>query len=65
MKKLKRVLAMLGVILILGMYAFTLFSAIFMKKLTGTFFMTSVVVTLMVPLMLYVLQLIYNIFHRE
>lgn len=65
MKKVKRVLAILGVILILGMYALTFFSAIFMKKLTGTFFLTSVVVTLMVPLMLYVLQLIYKIFHRE
>lgn len=65
MKKLKRVLAMLGVIFILGMYALTIYAAFFKKNLTDTFLLTSVVMTLMVPLMVYVAKLIYNLFHRD
>lgn len=65
MDKIKRILALVGVILILGMYAGTLYCALFVKDRTGTFFLGSVVVTLAVPLMLYVVQLIYKLFHRD
>lgn len=62
MKRIKRILAIAGVVLILGMYLVTFLSAIFVKSITGTMFLTSVIVTLMVPLLIYVFQIIYRMF---
>ncbi|MCH5266933.1 MAG: hypothetical protein J1E62_01205 [Lachnospiraceae bacterium] len=65
MKQVKRILAIVGVVLIIGMYVVTFLSAIFVKSMTGTLFIASVVLTLFVPLLIYVVQMVYRMFSRE
>ena len=65
MKQIKRILAIIGVILIVGMYVVTFLSALFVKSMTGTLFITSAILTLFVPLLIYVVQMIYRIFCGE
>ncbi len=60
MKKIKRIAALLGVILLLGMYGATLVSAFLATPATWELFLASVVATVMIPILLYVLQLIYK-----
>lgn len=60
MKKIKRILALLGVILLAGMYVATLVSAFLATPATRDLFLASVVATIMIPILLYVLQLIYK-----
>lgn len=60
MKKIKRILALLGVILLAGMYVATLISAFLATPATRDLFLASVVATVMIPILLYVLQLIYK-----
>lgn len=65
MKQIKRILAIAGVILILGMYVVTFLSAIFVKSVTWPLFLASVIVTLFVPLLIYVVQIIYRMFSSQ
>ncbi len=60
MKKFRRIAAMAGVVLLLGMYAATLVSAFLATPATRELFLASVVATVMIPILLYVLQLIYR-----
>lgn len=60
MKKIKRILALLGVVLLAGMYVATLISAFLATPATRDLFLASVVATVMIPILLYVLQLIYK-----
>ena len=58
MKKLKRILAMLGVVLLVGLYLATAVSAILVTPATKDLFFASLIATLMIPILLYVLILI-------
>ena len=60
MKKIRRIAALIGVILLVGMYAATLISAFLVTPATRDLFLASVVATVMIPILLYVLQLIYK-----
>lgn len=61
MKKVKRVLAIAGVIVLLGLYVVTLISAICATPATKDFFLVSVIATLMIPILIYVYLLIYQL----
>lgn len=61
MKKMKRIFAMAGVILMIGLIFLTLFLAI-----TGSrYFMASLFCMLMVPLMMYVYMFVYRMVNGE
>ena len=60
MKKIKRIAAMVGVVLLAGMYVATLVSACLATPATKDLFVASAAATIMVPILLYVLQLIYK-----
>lgn len=60
MKKVKRIAALVGVVLLVGLYAATLVSAFMATPATHDLFMASAVATVMIPILLYVLQLIYK-----
>lgn len=60
MKKFKRIAAMAGVVLLVGMYVATLISACLATPATKDLFLASAVATVMIPILLYVLQLIYR-----
>ena len=60
MKKIRSIAALIGVILLVGMYVATLVSAFLATPATRDLFLASVVATVMIPILLYVLQLIYK-----
>lgn len=53
MKKRKQIAAWIGIILLVGMYVLTLVMSIVDKSQTGTWFMLSMVVTIVVPVLLW------------
>lgn len=61
MKQWKRILAILAVVLILGLYLVTLVCAIFVKRLSNQMFLFSIVATVLVPLVLYLLFWLYDL----
>ena len=65
MKKLKRILAMLGVVLLVGLYLATAVSAVLVTPATKDLFLTSLVATVIIPILLYVLILIGRLLGRN
>ncbi|RKI31250.1 hypothetical protein D7V82_00410 [bacterium 1xD8-6] len=61
MKKVKRILAMAGVILLAGLYVAAFVSAILAKPAADGFFKASLLATIIVPLLIYVYTLIYKL----
>ena len=61
-RTIKRVMAILGIILIVLMYAATVIAAVFVKKYTVRLFLASMIMTMVVPLLLYAYQMTMKIF---
>lgn len=61
MKQFKRILAILAVVIIAGLYIATLVCAIFVKRFSGQMFLACIVATVMVPLLLYLLFWLYDL----
>ncbi|MCD7824684.1 MAG: hypothetical protein LUH14_01730 [Clostridiaceae bacterium] len=61
MKKLKRILAAAGLLILAAMYLMTIVSAVLATPETAKFFTASLVATLMVPVLIYVILLIYRL----
>lgn len=61
MKQWKRILAILAVVIIIGLYLVTLVCAIFVKRLSNQMFMLSIVASVLVPLVLYLLFWLYDL----
>ena len=60
MKQFKRILAILAVVIIAGLYIATLVCAIFVKRFSNQMFLACIVATVMVPLLLYLLFWLYD-----
>lgn len=65
MKQFKRILAILAVVIIAGLYIATLVCAIFVKRFSNQMFLTCIVATVMVPLLLYLIFWLYDLFHSR
>ena len=61
MDKWKRILAWIGIILLLLLYVCTLVSAIFVTPATQGFFKASLLATIMIPILLYGYLLVYRV----
>ncbi len=61
MKKGKRILAMAGVIILVGMYVVTLIAAVFATPSAAGLFKASLLATLVIPILIYVYLLIYRL----
>lgn len=61
MNKWKRILAWIGIILLLLLYVCTLVSAIFVTPATQGFFKASLLATIMIPILLYGYLLVYRV----
>ena len=61
MKKVKRIAALLGVIILVGLYVVTLISAVLATPATKDLFKASLLATLIIPIMIYVYMLIYRL----
>jgi ACR3 family arsenite efflux pump ArsB len=62
---LKRILAVIGIILILGMYFTTLILAIFNIPGTTAMLNASIIATVFIPILLYVLWMIYKMIKKS
>ena len=65
MDKWKRILAWIGIILLLLLYVCTLVSAIFVTPATQGFFKASLLATIMIPILLYGYLLVYRVKKRK
>jgi 4-hydroxybenzoate polyprenyltransferase len=65
MKKVKRIAAVLGVILLVGMYVLTFISGILATPQTGNLFRACIYCTITVPCLLYGFELIYRILKKK
>lgn len=61
MKKVKRVLAVIGVILLIGLYLSTLILAIFEHSNTMNLFMASAAATVIIPVLIWTYSMIYRL----
>ena len=65
MKKIKQLLALCGVILLIGLYAATLILAITDNSGTMNMFFASVVATVIIPVLLWAYSFIYQLVHNK
>ena len=65
MSKTKRILALLGVILLAALYLSTLFFAIFDSQNTMWLFKASIAATILLPVLLYAYTLFYRLSHKN
>ncbi len=65
MNKLKRILALLGVILILAMYGSTMVFALMDSPNAGNMLMASIYCTIVVPVFLYAVSLVTRILKKR
>lgn len=57
LQKLRQVLAIIGIVLLVGLYSLTLFAAIFEPANTMNYLMGAVAATIMIPVVLWLLNL--------
>lgn len=65
MKKIKRILAIGGVVILLGMYILTFISAMFATPNTHSLFFGSIAATIIIPIFIYAYTLIYRVVFRK
>ena len=65
MKKLKRTLAIFGVIFLVSLYLLTLISAITASKHSNALFQASLFSTFIIPVFLYALGLVYRLLKKD
>lgn len=65
MKKGKRILALAGVVFIIGLYLVTLVSAVLATPATKDFFRISLTATIIIPLIIYIYMLVYRLLSKN
>lgn len=65
MKKVKRILALIGVILLVSMYILTLVGALIAPEYSDALFKASIYCTFVVPFMLYAYMLVYRLLKKN
>jgi len=63
--KLKRLLALIGAILLIGMYVSTLIFSLMDSELGADMFKASIICTIIIPFLLYAFTLIYNVLKKN
>lgn len=58
--KAKRIMALIGIIILVGLYITTLLLAVFGNESTHSWFMASIAATVIVPIMLWVYSWLYK-----
>lgn len=65
MKKIKRIAAVIGIVLISSMYIISIISAIFSSKQAPGLFLASIFSSVIIPIMLYCFVEIYKYVHKN
>ena len=64
-KRLKRILAWIAIVLLAGLYITTAVMAVLVTPNTIRMFRTSIMATIIIPIMIYVIMFIYRLIHPE
>lgn len=62
---MKRILAIIGIILLFGIYASTLIFVLIDSPLAFTLFKAAVLLTIAVPCLIYAMMLVYNYLNKR
>lgn len=65
MQKMKRILALLGIILLVGLYLVTFIASLLNTSFAHNLFMACFYATIMLPIMLYAYVLIYKVIKKK
>lgn len=65
MKKMKRLFALIGVILLIGLYGMTIVCAIFDNSDTMVYLKASIVATVMLPTLLWIYMFIFKLLKKN
>lgn len=65
MKKVKKILAILGIVLLAGLYVSTLVFALMDGELSFRLLQISIFCTIAVPVLLYVCNMLYKLLHKD
>ncbi|MBR3401713.1 MAG: hypothetical protein IKG67_05670 [Parasporobacterium sp.] len=63
--KAKRILALIGIIILAGLYITTLLLAVFGNENTQSWFMASIACTVIVPIMIWVISWLYKMLKKD
>lgn len=63
--KAKRIMAIIGIIILVGLYITTLLLAIFGNEHTTSWFMACIAATVIVPIMMYVYSWLYKLLKKD
>ncbi len=64
-KKIKQILAIIGIVIILGLYITTFILAICGNENTHGLFMASIFATVMIPVIIYIIQWLYKLVKKQ
>ncbi len=65
MNKVKRILALIGVVFLVSLYLITLISALTASKHSQAFFQASLFSTIIIPILIYAYMLIYRVTRKK
>ena len=65
MSKVKRIAAIIGIVLIVSMYLISFLSAFFATKYSHGLFMASIFSTIVIPIMIYLFITVYKMVHKK
>lgn len=65
MKKVKQIAAIVGVVLLVGMYLISLIAAITASEHAHALFLASVFSTIVIPILIYAFLMIYKLVHKK
>jgi uncharacterized BrkB/YihY/UPF0761 family membrane protein len=64
MKKVKRIAAIIGIVIIASLYLVTFITSFFSSEYTHGLFLASVYSTFVIPVLIYAFMMIYRLFHK-
>ena len=65
MKKTRQILAIIGIIILIGMYAFTLICALSSNENFMSMLMASIYATAVIPVLIWAITFIYKLFKKD
>lgn len=65
MHKSKRILAIIGIVLLVGLYVVSLISSFFATEASATLFKVSIFCTIVIPLLIYAYMMLCRVFRKK
>lgn len=65
MQKSKRILAIIGIVILVGLYVVSLISAFFATEASATLFKVSIFSTIIIPILIYIYMMLCRVFRPK